>query len=142
MRIFKIVIISLLLVATSCGESKKDKELKRLKFELEQTRKLKKKTTSDLRKLQSTRDKEKATKYIWTVISYSTTFEGDMIYYTEIEKIVNMNNTKKYQIQDNLVSYLKQMKDFSSNNFVIRKRETFIFNSYVEASKHMRKTLN
>ena len=91
------------------------------------------------------------TKYVWTVILYkeSILFSDlggspmkykDMVYYSSVTKVKNMSNSIKYKLQDELESSLR-IKSFN-HDIIIKNRETFVFDSYDDASEHRYNYIN
>lgn len=89
-----------------------------------------------------------STKFVWTVINYKV---GDWspdrgfynlksrLYWSDVEEVNNFNENIKYKMQDELE---KECRNRISLLESIQKRETFVFDSYKEASEFKFKTVN
>lgn len=89
-----------------------------------------------------------STKFVWTIINYKV---GDWspergfynlkkhVYWSDVEEISNFNENIKYKMQDELE---KECRSHNPLLESIQKRETFVFDSYKEASEFKFKTVN
>lgn len=88
------------------------------------------------------------TKFVWTVINFKV---GDWspergfynlknrLYWSDIEEVNNFDENLKYKLQDELEKKCRTRNALLES---IQKRETFIFDSYKEASEFKFKTVN
>jgi hypothetical protein len=89
-----------------------------------------------------------STKFVWTVIYYKV---GDwspergfynyknQLYWSEVVEVNNFNENIKYKLQDELE---KECRNRIALLESIQKRETFVFDSYKQASEFKFKTVN
>lgn len=130
-----ILLICIALIAlTSC----KNKELEELKIENE--------------RLKNEMFQESQTVYAWTVIHckqgtyiWSQHYERlekvkEHSYWSEIELVYDYNEDAKYQLQDKLENQIRNK--LGQNLHSILNRETFIFDSYAEASQFRNNVIN
>lgn len=130
-----ILLISIALIAlTSC----KNKELEELKIENE--------------RLKNENTQQFQTVFAWTILickqgSYvwRDNYEGlenvkENTYWSDIDVIYNFNEDIKYQLQDKLESQVRNKLGLNLHS--IQKKETFIFNSYAEASQFRNSIVN
>lgn len=87
-------------------------------------------------------------KFVWTMIYYKV---GDWspergfynlksrVYWSDVEEVNNFNDNVKYKIQDELEKECRSQNPLLES---IQKRETFVFDSYKEASEFKFKTVN
>lgn len=130
-----ILLIGIALISlTSC----RNKEIEDLRMENERLR------NENFQQTQSV--------YVWTVIqckqgNYWTygnygRLENvkEHMYWSEIELVYNFNEDVKYQLQDKLENEVRRR--LGQNLHSIQNRDTFIFDSYAEASQFKDKVLN
>ena len=114
-----------------------------------------KNSESTISYLNSDLKKQNQTKFVWTIIEHkrgryivSLTggdigFEGPIenyIYYSEVIQIEEFNENKEYLLQDQLEKNLRQK--FGHTVHSIQNRQTFVFDTYKEASEHRYSFIN
>lgn len=89
-----------------------------------------------------------STKFVWTMIYYKvgnwSPERGfynlkSRVYWSDVEEVNNFNDNVKYKMQDELEKECRSQNPLLES---IQKRETFVFDSYKEASGFKFKTVN
>lgn len=133
MKRYILIILSLLLLQACKNQNE---ELNRLRNE------------NELLKNKIDQTPINSTKFVWTIINYKV---GDWspergfynlknrVYWSDVEEVSNFNENMKYKMQDELE---KECRSHNPLLESIQKRETFVFDSYKEASEFKFKTVN
>lgn len=162
----KIYLIPVLALLLSCVSKNEFEELENINDSLRNEIQSLKNTISDqeldLKNSESTiaylntdLKKQTQTKFVWTVIEHkrgryivsltggNTGFEGPIenyIYYSEVNQVEEFNENKEYLLQDQLEKSLRQK--FGHTVHSIQNRQTFVFDTYKEASEHRYSFIN
>ncbi|WP_086478601.1 hypothetical protein [Arenibacter amylolyticus] len=145
-RVISILIISVFLI--SCNNKKGQESQQKLDSLQRENERI----NSRLLEMEK---QQNQTKYVWTIIEHKrgryivsssnnkTGFEGPIknyIYYSDVVKVDGFNEDKKYLLQDNLEKDLRGQFGYSVHS--IQNRQTFVFDTYKEASEHRYNILN
>lgn len=144
-KILSILIFCSFFISCSNGKSKKEILLDSLRIENELLK-------ESLLELEIQRNQ---IKYVWTLIEHKRGkyffgssegnggFEGPLtnyIFYSDIIEVSGFNEEKEYRLQDELEKELRSQFGLSLHS--IQKRETFVFDTYKQASEHRYNFLN
>lgn len=145
-RLISILIISILLISCNNG---KTQEFQQKLDSLQRENEIINNRLLEMEKQQN------ETKYVWMIIEHKrgsyivsssdgkTGFNGPIknyIYYSDVIKVEGFNEDEKYLLQDKLEKGLRSK--FGETVHSIQNRQTFVFDTYKEASEHRYNILN